>query len=142
VVEVIERTDKPSPVPIKLDEILVVSPSTNDAGPRITIQASPHSTSFKRWLSSETESFIGQNPSSIIDFDTTFKQPTAYQSPAELSPYHRKSIPRGSTTFDVEYKGKTTCLAKNINLLDITAGPSFVAKDCTSEKIRGEAHAT
>lgn len=132
--EIIEKAVKPSPTSIKADQVIVVSPSTNRAEPRVTIQTSTQSTSFKRWLNSETENFTGKNPDSINGFEKTFEPPTAYQSPEELSPYHRKSVPRGSTLFDTEYKGKTTCVAKNINLLDITAGPSFVFKDCTSRK--------
>ncbi len=120
--------------PITFDQVIVTKPSIDNDVSTIVIQTSPQSTSFKRWLSSETETYTHQNPSSIADFDTTFEEPKRYQSPTELSPYNPKSTPRGSTTFVTEQKGKRTCMVKNINLLDISAGPSFVAKDCTPEK--------
>jgi hypothetical protein len=126
-----QQTSKPASPSIKLDEVIVSSNSTDVT--RITIQTSPQSTSFKRWLSSETETHIRQNPSSVANFDMTFEKSILYQSPEELSPYNPKSTPRGSTTFVTEHKGKRTCMVKNINLLDISAGPSFVAKDCTPE---------
>lgn len=130
--DVTQQTIKPASPSIKLDEVIVSSNSTDVT--RITIQTSLQSTSFKQWLSSETEIHINQNPSSVADFDTTFEESIPYLSPEELSPYNPKSITRGSTTFVTEHKGKKTCMVKNINLLDISAGPSFVAKDCTPEK--------
>ncbi|MBL4670680.1 MAG: hypothetical protein JKX81_00360 [Arenicella sp.] len=132
--DVKQQAIKPASPSIKLDDVIAVKPSNSNDVARIAIQTSPQSTSFKRWLSSETETFIRQNPDSMANFDTTFEESIPHQSPKELSPYHPKSISRGNTTFATEHKGKRTCMVRNINLLDISAGPSFVAKDCTTEK--------
>jgi len=118
----------------KLDQIIVDNRSVENGSKRITIQTSAQSNLFKYWLKSETEEFARQNPDSIANFDTTFNESKPYQAPKELAPDNPKSIPRGSTTFVTQKKGKKTCMVKNLNLLDITAGPSFVAKDCTPEK--------
>jgi hypothetical protein len=132
--EVIQHAVNSVAPPITFDQVIATKPSTDNDVSTIVIQTSLQSTSFKRWLSSETETYIHQNPSSITNFDTTFDVSKPYQSPTELSPYNPKSIPRGRTTFVTEHKGKRTCMVKNIDLLDISAGPSFVAKNCTVEK--------
>ena len=118
----------------KLSQIIVANRPIDSDSNSISIHTSPQSNLFKQWLKSETDSFIRQNPDSIVSFDTTFDQPKPYQAPKELTPGNPKSIPRGSTTFVTRQKGKKTCMVKNYNLLDITVGPSFVAKDCTPEK--------
>lgn len=131
---VTQESAKASTAATKLNQIIVVNRSIDSDSNTISIQTSPQSNSFKRWLKSETDSFIRQNPDSIANFDTTFDESKPYQAPKELAPGNPKSIPRGSTTFVTQQKGKRTCMVKNLNLLDITAGPNFVAKDCTPEK--------
>lgn len=121
--------EKPQPP----QDILVVE-QNKQPEPRTKIETSVSSTSFRAWLETETQTFTTTNPESVAKFDDTFSPEPIYISPRELSPYNPKSVPRGSTTFKTELNGKVTCKAKILDMLDVSAGPSFTAKDCTPPK--------
>ena len=128
-----EAEPNPEAVPIA-DDLVVATKPAKESEAIVMIQISSQSTLFKRWLKSETDSFANQAPESVGKFDQTFEATPVYESPEELSPYRRNSVPRASTTFKTEYKGKRTCYVKDMNLLDISASPLLVTKDCTVEK--------
>ena len=119
-------TEKPQ----ALQDILV----DNQPEPRDKIQTSVSSTQFKAWLETETRTSLTKNPETVDQFDTTFLPKPRYISPPELSPDNPKSVPRGSSLFDIEKDGKVTCVAKTLNLLDISAEPGFTFKNCTGTK--------
>ena len=129
-----QRVEPSPPSFILADELIIATkPRVNDEQ-RLDIQTSLHSSSFKNFLRSETDNFTVKNPSSIERFDQTFVEPLGYQSPEELSHLNGNPVPARSTTFSTEHKGKRTCYVKVMNLLDISASPSLVSKDCTPNK--------
>lgn len=132
--EVLPSQVELNPPTVNADDLIVASKPSKTTEPPTVVQTSPQTTVFKNWLKSETNSFSNENPDSVGEFDQTFSAPLRYESPEELSPFHRDSVPRGSTTFDQEYKGKITCVAKIIDMLDISAQPSYTASDCSRKK--------
>ncbi len=128
------EVNKPVAVPEIVDELIVATKPSTQAEPRIVVQTSPHSRLFKNWLQTETDNFTNQNPDAVDEFDQTFDEPLPYESPKELSSSNPKSYLKGSTTFKVEDNGRRTCLVKIIDLLDVSASPSYTSRDCTPEK--------
>jgi len=119
---------------VNAQDLIIATKPSADVQEKIVIQTSPQSTQFKRFLDSETDRYIKQNPGLIGEFDQTFNPLPGYESPKELAPGHPESIPRHRTDFAQEANGKRTCLLKVPNLLNVHAGPNYVSKDCTREK--------
>lgn len=137
----VEKEVKPEAEPTPLVEPRAISEllttreeSIQDtAQPRIKI--SPNSKEFRRFLRSETNSYIEKNPETVGRFDRTFEAAPLEGYAEELSPYHSGSIPKGGNNdFAVAKDGRVTCVVRTLNMLDVTASDNFVTKDCTPEK--------
>ena len=118
----------------KLQEDMVVAKPSTQSEPTVKVEATVTSTSFKAWLEHDTQTFTSSNPGALDKFDKTFSPEPIYTSPPELSPDNPQSRPARSTTFKVEKNGRRTCMARIINMLDVSAQDSFTAKDCTPPK--------
>jgi hypothetical protein len=123
---------RPKVIPPPFEKFIVATKPGNEPEPRVEVQTSPHSTSFKNWLQSETEGFTAQNPNAVYDFDQTFEAPPPpVDNSEEFSANNRQNIPRGSGVFILENDGKITCGLKIDSLLSGVNSSSYVYKDCT-----------
>jgi len=125
------RAEKPE---VNAQDLIIATKPSADVQEKILIQTSPQSTQFKRFLDSETERFIQQNPDLIGAFDQSFEPPPVEESPIELASGNTQSISRGRNAYATESNGRRTCGVKTLNLLDIHASPTYVGADCTPEK--------
>jgi len=132
IVSVLEpRAEKPE---VNAQDLIIATKPSADVQEKILIQTSPQSTQFKRFLDTETERFIQQNPDLIGAFDQSFEPPPVEESPIELASGNTQSISRGRNAYATESNGRRTCGVKTLNLLDIHASPTYVGADCTPEK--------
>lgn len=113
-------------------DIIVAKPSNQDSG---KLQLSLNSKEFRRFLKSETERNSSEAAESIANFNQTFETAPTQEYAEELSPYHADSIQKGGNNdFALARDGRVTCVVRTLNMLDVTASPNYVGKDCTPEK--------
>lgn len=134
-----EEQVKPEPTPSAkqrvISEILTVKEEPKQLAAQPRIKVSPNSNEFRRFLRSETDSYIEKNPGTVQGFDRTFEIAPVEDYAQELSPYHSDSIPKGGNNdFAVAQDGRVTCVVRTLNMLDVTASPNFVSKDCTPKE--------
>lgn len=132
--EIVEQALSPKEPKVKTVDLIIATKPSASLQEKIVIQALPHGNQFKRFLNSEGERYVSENPDSVSEFDKTFNAKSRYESPEELAPSHPESIPRGRTDFAQESNGRRTCLLKVLNLIDIHASSNYVSKPCTPKK--------
>lgn len=134
---VLEPEPTPTPIakPKVTSELLTVKEESTQEAAEPRIKISPNSKEFRRFLRSETDGYIEKNPRTVGRFDRTFEIAPVEDYAEELSPYHSDSIPKGGNNdFAVAQDGRVTCVVRTLNMLDVTASPNFVSKDCTPKE--------
>ncbi|MEM7360428.1 MAG: hypothetical protein AAF431_15130 [Pseudomonadota bacterium] len=93
---------------------------------------SVHSQAFENFLQQETQAQIERNQEQLQMFDQSFASP-GIRAPAE--PTSRRTLVRHLSRTGVgmteDEKGNRTCYALMHNMLDATAAPAILGKDCT-----------
>ena len=130
-----EPTPTPTAKPQITSGLLTVKEESTQEAAEPRIKISPNSKEFRRFLRSETDDYIEKNPGTVGRFDRTFEVAPVEGYAEELSPYHSDSIPKGGNNdFAVAQDGRVTCVVRTLNMLDVTASPNFVSKDCTPKE--------
>ena len=129
---------KPEEVQIRTDlrkeqSVFVLQPSTKQDKP-IRVP-SIHSKVFKNFLKQENELSLQENPEQLDTFDQSFEPPTldypAEQTDQRTLIRHLNGVGVGMTE---DEKGRRTCYALIQIMLDISAAPAVLSRDCTLPK--------
>ncbi len=103
--------------------------------PKVRIQTSISGDLLKKFVQSETRRYQKKNPASVSQFSNTFIKTVEKVEEIELDSREARAYIRGTSNFATQDKhGNRTCYGKIENFQDITAGPSYVANDCTPLK--------
>jgi len=135
-VEVVEENTSTNTA-IATDIIVTQQAESSDQDPA-KLQLSINSKAFRRFLKSETDNYIQQNPESITKFGRGFEAEPLPEESNEFTLDNRANIPRGSGMFILKKEGRETCGAKIDSILSAdsqgASGSSYVFKDCTPKK--------
>ncbi len=140
-IESIQKQKTPTPradskvdvTPTRITDDLIVAKASSQTTDKL--QLSLNSKEFRRFLKSETERNSKQAQESIANFNQSFEAPPLQDYAEELSPYHADSIQKGGNNdFALAQDGKVTCGVRTLNMLDVTASPNYVFKDCTPDE--------
>lgn len=94
-----------------------------------------HSQSFKSFLNSESDASVQRNPKQIESFRQSFEAPISDYSPEKTSRRTLvKHLSRVGVAMTEDEKGRRTCYGLIQNMLDISAAPSVLSRNCTSSK--------
>lgn len=127
------KPNQETPLPIPRD-IIVAKPSTETAAePKLKLQT--NSDQFKRFLQQETDNYRVDNPQTVTEFSQTFEQSIIEDTSMVNDTPEARAQLRGIGVFAKQDKqGNRTCYGQIFNMLDVSAAPSYVGKDCTPEK--------
>jgi len=121
-------------IPAHKEEAVIVSQTTEEKEDSIHVP-SIHSKNFKNFLRLENESSLQANAEQVDIFNQSFEAPAVGTTPEKT---HERILARHLSRVGVgmteDEKGRRTCYALIHNMLDISAGPSVLSRDCTPAK--------